>query len=245
VSSGLMLASLGLGIETVTAPVLFYLVTSVVPTAAFSLLAGMTDRTRLQAPVAAAIEADGEAMPAYMAFGIRAPDPYGTEDEVGAAIPAAMAFLGLMFVCCVLLVTGLPPLPGFVAKFSLLSAVLGPAPAAGGRTAGWVLAVAVLATGLVGIVALTRRGMRLFWSSTERRTPRLHVTEAAPVAFLVLVCLGLTAASAPVMRFLEATARSLHDPDTYVRTVLASTPSDHAAGETAESQHDDPAGGAP
>ena len=27
-----------------------------------------------------------------------------------------MAFLGLMFVCCVLLLTGLPPLPGFIAN---------------------------------------------------------------------------------------------------------------------------------
>ncbi len=231
VSSGLMLAALGLGIETVTAPVLFYLVTSVLTTSAFFLLTGMTDRTRLQtSPVIDPVETDRGAMPDYMAFGIRAPDPYGTEDEVGAAIPAAMAFLGLMFVCCVLLVTGLPPLPGFVAKFTLLSAVLETAPAVGARNAGWVLAVAVLATGLVGIIALTRIGMRLFWSSIERRTPRLHVTEAAPVAFLVLLCLGLTAGSAPVMRFLEATARSLHAPDTYIRTVLSPAPDDPAAG---------------
>lgn len=242
VSSGLMLASLGLGVESVTAPVLFYLVTSVLTTAAFFLLTGMTDRTRLQTPIADHIETDREMMPDYMAFGIRAPDPYGTEEEVGAAIPAAMAFLGLMFVCCVLLVTGLPPLPGFVAKFTLLSVVLETTPTVGARNAGWVLAVAVLATGLVGIIALTRIGMRLFWSSTERRTPRLHVTEAAPVAFLVLVCLVLAAASAPVMRFLEATANSLHDPDTYITTVLSSIPDTHG---DAESSSGDLGGGAP
>src|SRR5690606_5754661 len=148
------------------------------------------------------------------------PDPYATDEEVGAAIPAAMAFLGLMFVCCVLLVAGLPPLPGFVAKFTLLSVVLETAPVVGARNAGWVLAVAVLATGIVSVIALTRIGMRLFWSSAERRTPRLHVIEAAPVAFLVLVCLCLTAWSGQVMRFFDATARSLHDPQAYVEAVL-------------------------
>jgi multicomponent K+:H+ antiporter subunit D len=37
---------------------------------------------------------------------------------------------------------------------------------------------------------------------------------------LVLVCLGLTVASGPVMGYLDSAARSLHQPDTYVRAVL-------------------------
>ena len=220
VSSGLLLASLGLGIEAVTPPVLFYLTTSVLTTAAFFLLTGMTDRTRLSIPPADEPDSQGDVLPLYMAFGVTSPDPYGTEEEVGAAIPAAMAFLGLMFVCCVLLVAGLPPLPGFVAKFTLLSVILETAPVVGARNAGWVLAVAVLATGIVSVVALTRIGMRLFWSPAQRRTPRLRVVEAAPVAFLVVVCLGIAAASGPMMRFFEGTARSLHDPQAYIETVL-------------------------
>lgn len=221
VSSGLLLAALGLGTEAVTPPVLFYLTTSVLTTGAFFLLTGMTDRTRLSAPSAQPAESAPRTLPAYMAFGVRAPDPYGTEEEVGVAIPAAMAFLGLMFVCCVLLVSGLPPLPSFVAKFALLSAVLKTSPAVGAPNAGWVLAIAVLATGFVGVVSLTRIGMRLFWSGSARRTPRLQVVEAAPVAFLVLLCLGLTAASGPAMRFFEETSRSLHNPNVYIETVLS------------------------
>src|SRR5690606_29620538 len=177
-------------------------------------------------------ESDTDVLPGYMAFGVKTPDPYGTEGEIGAAIPAAMAFLGLMFVCCVLLVSGLPPLPGFVAKFALLSTVLETAPEAGASGEGWVLVVAVLVTGFAGVVALTRIGMRLFWTTTERRTPRLRVVEAAPVAFLVLLCVGLTAASAPVLQFLEATARSLHDPQTYIEPVLSSRFALDAQGET-------------
>src|SRR5690606_25981070 len=89
VSSGLLLASLGLGIEPVTPPVLFYLATSVLTTAAFFLLTGMTDRTRLLEPAAPPepAESQGDILPVYMAFGVTSPDPYGTEEEVGAAIP--------------------------------------------------------------------------------------------------------------------------------------------------------------
>ncbi len=234
VSSGLMLTSIGLGLEELTASVLFYLATTALTTSAFFLLTGMTERTR--APTAHARAAAREAakeheeqaaraatqpkQAAYVGFGVRDPDPYGTDDEVGAAIPAAMAFLGLMFVCCVLLVTGLPPLPGFVAKFALLSTVLESAHDSEVTGHAWILCVAVIATGFAGMIALARMGTRLFWTAA-RRTPRLHFLEAAPVAFLVLLCLVLSAASGPVMSFFDDTARSLHDPSTYIRTVLA------------------------
>src|SRR5690606_9135161 len=85
ISSGLLLASLGLGIEAMTAPVLLYLATSVLTTAAFFLLAGMTDRTRLSPPPEnvpgpghagdVAPASGGEVLPVYMAFGVTSPDP--------------------------------------------------------------------------------------------------------------------------------------------------------------------------
>jgi multicomponent K+:H+ antiporter subunit D len=59
---------------------------------------------------------------------------------------------------------------------------------------------------------------------SERRTPRLHVLEAAPLTFLILLCLGLTVESASIMRFLDATATSLHDPQAYIDTVLSRRP---------------------
>ena len=57
----------------------------------------------------------------------------------------------------------------------------------------------------------------------------MQVLEAAPVAALVVLCLALGVAAGPVARYLDATARSLHQPATYVRTVLAARSHDSAA----------------
>ena len=233
VSSGLLLATLGTGNEALTPPALFYFATSVLTTCAFFLLTGMTDRTRVaaeepeSAPNATAVEYP---TPAYVAFGVREPQPYDTSEEVGAAIPAAMAFLGLMFVCCVLLVAGLPPLPSFVAKLALLSAALDSAPAGQVPRQTWLLIGGILGTGFAQLIALTRIGIRLFWGSGVRRTPRLRVLEAAPVAVLVLLSLALSAMSGSAMRFFEAAARSLHAPEVYTRIVLSKPGADQPSG---------------
>ncbi|HET7132553.1 MAG TPA: monovalent cation/H+ antiporter subunit D [Gammaproteobacteria bacterium] len=230
-SSGLLLAALGLGLEELTPATLFYLVTSVLTTCAFFMLTGMTDRTRVLASEPAA-DSDAEtddtpgaaasATPRWVAFGVRAPQSYDTSEVVGAPTPGAMAFLGLMFVCCVLLVGGLPPLPSFVAKFSMLSTVLAQAPGTAGSSEAWALVAGILGSGLAALIALTRIGIRLFWAGeAARRTPRLRMLEAAPVALLVAVCLLLSAFSGPAMRFFDATARSLHAPEVYTRIVLS------------------------
>ena len=55
----------------------------------------------------------------------------------------------------------------------------------------------MLLSGFAGVVALTRVGIRLFWTVTARTTPRLRVLEAAPVAFLVALCIVLGTAVEP------------------------------------------------
>jgi len=219
-STGILLAALGLGLEPLTAPVLFYLIVSALTTGAFFMVTGMTDRTRSVPSAATPAEPPPPQSPFYMAFGVREPDPYGTDEERGFAIPRAVVFLGLAFVCCVLLVTGLPPLPGFIAKFALLSTAIAAAPAAGLGAAAWTLAAVVLVSGFAGVVALTRAGIRLFWTVTARTTPRLRVLEAAPVAFLIALCILLGTAASPVMDYLDHAATSLHEPQDYIRNVL-------------------------
>ena len=121
--------ALGLRIDALTAPVMLYLASSVLATGAFFMVNGLVQRTRtLQMREAA----DVGPLPddTYIGFDIQQrTDPLSPRDEVGIAIPAAMAFLGLTFVCCVLLVAGLPPLSGFLAKFALLRTAIGQTPA--------------------------------------------------------------------------------------------------------------------
>ena len=97
----------------------------------------------------------------------------------------AAAFLGLAFMACTLLIAGLPPLSGFVGKFAMLTALLNPlglGASAGLRLgpAGWALLALMVATGLLALIALTRAGIRHFWASHDRATPRLRVLEGLP-----------------------------------------------------------------
>ncbi|HEY5809035.1 MAG TPA: monovalent cation/H+ antiporter subunit D [Povalibacter sp.] len=221
ISSGTLLAAVGSGAQSLTAPALFYMISSVLATGAFFMLTGMTERTRT---TQVSEVADVAPLPAvtYQAFDADEPtDPRATDEEVGIAIPAAMAFLGLAFVFCVLLVCGLPPLSGFVGKFALLSSVIDARSDGSLPPAAWLLVVALLAAGLSGLIALTRIGVRLFWTVTERTTPRLRVIEAGPVAFLLLLTMALTAGAGPVMTYLQSAALTLHDPHMYIEAVLS------------------------
>jgi multicomponent K+:H+ antiporter subunit D len=218
-STGLLFMALGLRIDALTAPVMLYLASSVLATGAFFMVNGLVQRTRtLQTREAA----DVGPLPddTYIGFDIQqGTDPLSPRDEVGIAIPAAMAFLGLTFVCCVLLVAGLPPLSGFLAKFALLRTAIDQTPGNGTSWYTWAFCAAVIITGVAAMIALTRVGMRLFWSVRGRTTPRLRIIEAAPAAFLIVLCLALTAGAGPVMTYLDSAARSLHSPQVYIRVV--------------------------
>jgi multicomponent K+:H+ antiporter subunit D len=218
-SSGTILAAVGSGVPSMIAPALYYMLGSVFATAAFFMLTGMAERLR----TAATDPGDRAATPpaTYTAFAVgEPPDPYSPDDEVGVALPAAMAFLGLAFVFSALLVTGMPPLAGFIAKFSLAAAAIEALQTGNGAGRQWLFIVVLLAGGLAGLIALSRVGMRLFWSAAGRQTPRLSITEAGPVAFLILVCVGITIAAGPTMTYLDSAAAGLADPQLYIDSVL-------------------------
>jgi multicomponent K+:H+ antiporter subunit D len=218
-STGLLLMALGLRIDALTGPVMLYLVSSVLATAAFFMVNGMVQRTRTLRMREAA---DLGPLPdeTYLGFSVQGKaDPLSPRDEVGIALPAAMAFLGLTFVCCVLLVAGLPPLSGFLAKFALLRTAIQQTSGAGASWHTWAFCAAVLVTGVAALIALTRVGARLFWAVRGRTIPRLRIIEAAPPAFLIILCLALTVGAGPVMTYLESAATSLHSPEVYIRVV--------------------------
>jgi len=213
VTSGTLLAAFGLGREAVMGPALFYLVSSTLAAGAFFLVVELVERNR-------SFGADMLAI-TFEAFELGdEQDPDRPDEVVGVAIPMATAFLGLSFVTCALLVAGLPPLSGFLAKFAMLSALLGPVQTATATTGSWLLLAVVILSGLAGVVAFARSGIRGFWAS-DRGVPRLALAEAAPVVALLLLCAVLAVQAGPVMRYLDDAARALYRPQQYIDAMSA------------------------
>ena len=215
ISSGTLLAAIGYGEPRVISAALFYLVSSTLAVAAFVLLMELIERIRK--PSAAMLALTMEA------FAID-DDP---EESAGVVIPAAMAFIGLSFVACALIIAGLPPLSGFLAKFALFHAMLNPA---GSLTdtqyfAGplaWSILALIIISGLFAIISLMRFGVRTFWAAADAKAPRLQLSEAAPISALLLVCIGISVAAGPTINYMDRTAEALHEPQGYIERVLTS-----------------------
>jgi multicomponent K+:H+ antiporter subunit D len=207
VSSGTLLAAIAMGRTAVTGATLYYLVSSTLALGALFMLIELIERGRATGADVLAVTRE--------AFGEPGEDETPAHEPVGVAIPAAMALLGGSFLCCALVLSGMPPLSGFLAKFALLSAMLNPdLPAAQSsvRWDAWALLALLILSGLAAVIALTRAGIRSFWGSSEYAVPRIGVIEMLPVAGLLLLCVALTVQAGPVMRYMQATAQFLHAP---------------------------------
>src|SRR5690606_21393714 len=199
ISSGTLLAAVSAGQVEVTGGALFYLATSVLAIAALYLLIDLIERGRVLGADVLAVtrEAYGES---------DLDEDLDEEQEVGVAIPATMAILGLSFAACALLLAGMPPLSGFIAKFLLLKALLQhPGSLGDGQPIGvvaWALMALLLLSGFAAIIATARAGIRTFWLPLERSVPRVRAIEMAPIIGLLLLCAVLTIEAGPVMRFI-------------------------------------------
>jgi multicomponent K+:H+ antiporter subunit D len=228
-SSGTLLAAVGFGQTGLTAALLYYLSSSTLAVSALFLLADLIERWRNDGTQP---DSDDEDAP-FLSPELVPTQGLNLDDDeevlIGRVIPAATAFLGLAFLVCTLVITGLPPLSGFVGKFAMLTALLNPlglGASAGLRPgpAGWGLLALTIGTGLLALIALTRVGIRHFWAAHDRATPKLRVLEGLPIAALLAACVALTVQAGPVMGFTQAAANALHAPDTYVRAVMSAMP---------------------
>ncbi len=226
VSSGTVVAAIGIGNVSVTSAALYYLVSSTLCLGAFFLLIELIERGR---------EPDADTLALTR-------DNYGEEDEfkdeaeIGIAIPATLGMLGLAYIGCAVVIAGLPPLSGFLGKFALLSTAI-EAKTTDANTLSlitWLFLSLLILSGLAAIIALTRAGIRAFWAPPESIVPRVRLIEIAPVALLLLLCALLTIQAGPIMRFMQATAQSIHAPHEYIRGVLdtAERPLDPMRGAT-------------
>lgn len=212
-SSGTLFAALGMPGATLTGPALYYLLSSVAALAALFLLLELIERSQ---PFGADVLAISQE-----AFETEETDVAGlSEQVVGEPLPVALSFLGLSFFACALIIVGLPPLSGFVAKFSLLSAALRTAEYGAPTLNVWLLVAAMLVSGVACLMALGRSGVRMFWVPEALQIPRLRVREITPILILLSACALLTVRAGPALDYLDDTARYLNEPGHYVQAVL-------------------------
>ncbi len=217
VSSGTLLAAVGMGDAAVVSGALFYLVSSTLTTAAFFMLIELVERAREPGADLLAVTRE--------AYGEDGSEEEGEreDEEVGVAMPGALAVLGICFGCVGLLLAGLPPLSGFIAKFAMLTGMLnldglGTPAAIAPRT--WLLVALVILSGLAALIAMMRSGIGTFWAPLETIVPRVLVVEVAPIIALLALCLLLTIKGGAMIGYTDAAAGSLHDPSSYIQGVL-------------------------
>ncbi|MBN9309286.1 monovalent cation/H+ antiporter subunit D [Devosia sp.] len=210
VSSGTLLAVNGYENAGVTAGALYYLVSSTLGLSCLFLLVELMERGRSPGDdvLAVTLEAYGDDE-----------DPEH-EQEVGVATPGSFAALGVAFACCAILIAGMPPLSGFLGKFAIIHALFGIDGGAGIATGVWVLAGALIVSGLAATVALMRTGINTFWVSLGGSLPAIRWVEITPVVLLLGLGVTLTVYAQPVMDFMQAAATSLHAPGQYTQQVL-------------------------
>ena len=231
VTSGTLLAAMGFGQSALTGAALYYLFSSTLAVSALFLLVELIERSRQVEVDPPLSDADGDHLP-FFAESFEPETGTNLDDDeevlIGRAIPAALIFLGLSFMLCALVISGLPPLPGFVGKFAILSALLDPLGPGGAAppvsAAAWTLLALLIGSGLLSTIALSRIGIRHFWAPQERPPPRLRIVECAPIAALLLVCTLLVVRAEPLMRYAGAAAEALHRPAQYVDAVMEARP---------------------
>ncbi len=226
VSAGILLSAIGFAQPNLVAAALFYLVSSTLALSALFLLAELIERSRNA--VEPPLDDENEALPqplpnAPLTKGINLDDEQ--QAVVGQVIPWTMAFLGLSFIACALLIIGMPPLSGFIGKLSLLGALLNPlglgaSSAQPVSPAAWSLLALLIVSGLTSLIAFSRLGIQRFWSPEERPSPVLRRLECVPIFALLGLSILLTFKAEPLMRFTQAAANSLNDPQQYVMAVL-------------------------
>lgn len=229
VSVGLLIASITLQSAAAWSALLYYLISTTLCSAALFLLADTlepeapertvtsepTSHDALDDTTARAISSapDGDTAVAVAAV-----------VEVAAAARAAAPWpskaAALLYFALAVGAAGLPPLSGFLGKAMVLAAT----PIAQAV----VLWPAVLLSGLLLIVALSRAGTRIFWAVPASQAyacatpvaPRGARARLAACALLLACVAAVTTGAGPLKDYLDATAAQLLDRAAYVHAVL-------------------------
>lgn len=210
ISSGTVLAALGLGDDRALAGALFYMAGSTLAAGALYLLAEILARDDIET-----IEDVSEQV-----FADEYQDPFDQETREDAiAIPLTVAVLGGAFLACTLTLAGMPPLAGFIGKLAIFIGALSP----DGGLAGWPgwTTVALLTLSSLGVlICLARFGVAELWVPAEEPSPMVRPVEFAALAGLIGAILLLTLLGGRVMGYMDETVAGLARPGDYVSAVL-------------------------
>jgi multicomponent K+:H+ antiporter subunit D len=91
-------------------------------------------------------------------------------------------------------------------------------------TSNWIFMALLIVSGLFALVALSRAGIRFFWTPVDRPAPVLRLAEFVPIALLVALCVVFTVRAEAVLRYTSATAAALYHPRGYIDAVFAARP---------------------
>jgi len=197
-SAATLFIVLGLDAPASTGPGLYYLVHSTFAAAALFLLADLIRRRRGSAG-----------------------------DSLTALVPVPnRGLFGALYLLIAVSLVGLPPLSGFVGKFTLLASMEN-------AQAAWLWPL-ILICSLLTLIAMARAGSRLFWKSgSERGDEDTDAEEAAArparveligVGALVALGIGMSLFANPLLRYGREAAQQVHSTQDYRRAVEAATP---------------------
>jgi len=206
VSAGTLLAAVAFDTPAITAGALVYLVISTLGAATLFLLAGLI-----------AVERGDEFEEAERLEDYDPADDglYTEEDERAVVIATPIGVLSAAFLAVTLLVAGIPPLPGFLAKVAILRPLI----AEFDSLPGVVFAILLVASSLFVLIALIRAGIQLWWVES-RRTPAIRLGEILPCAVLLVLCAALTVFIQAPLGYALRAADQLHAPARYAAAVL-------------------------
>lgn len=151
-------------------------------------------------------------------------DAYGLDDtdldevpDAGLALPA-MTVLGICFALCVLMLAGLPPLPGFVGKLAMVQALIAQTALPAGLA--WAFIALLIVSGFATLIGMARIGIQTFWAG-DSALPRVLALEIAPVVGLLVVLAFTSFKAEAMLRYTGGTAAALHDTVAYAYGVFA------------------------